>query len=233
MRTSDDDPQGPGHDGGPALSNLAGLVLCGGESRRMGSDKGLLQKEGIPWAVHMGHKLTPWQLPVFYSINSRQKDTYGAILPAERLITDAMGLAGPLEGLFSAHARFPKKDWLLLACDMPDLDGTAIRGVIDAWRTYRKEEYYDFYVYQEAAPGSSEGTPGPVEGTREFAEAAPGLSFVQPFCGIYTSAGLAGAYASHRMRDTEDLSLQSLLKKGRTRKLPLDRADAFRNYNSL
>ena len=193
----------------PGLSNLAGLILCGGESRRMSSDKGLLRREGTPWAVYMGHKLTPWQLPVFYSINAGQKAAYGAILPDEQLITDALGLSGPLEGLFSVHARFPNKDLLLLACDMPDLDAVTIQKIIQA---YTEKGPYDFYVYQEGSAGQS---------------------FVQPFCGIYTSAGLAGAYASYRGKGVGDLSLQSLLKRGRTQKLPIDRMEAFRNYNSL
>ena len=48
-----DEPAGP----------LMGLVLCGGESRRMERDKGLLLHDGVPWALYAGRKLMPW-MPV-------------------------------------------------------------------------------------------------------------------------------------------------------------------------
>lgn len=189
------------------LSNLSGVVLCGGESRRMGRDKGLLPIGDTCWAIHMAAKLASWKIPVFYSINAGQLANYGALIPADRLIVDALGIPGPLEGLFSVHQKLPGRDLLLLACDMPDLDTATIGGIIDV---YRGGGPYDFYVYQA------------------------GRSVAQPFGGIYTSAGL-GAFWSFFAggEDRGDHSLQSLLNKGRTRRLPIERVDVFRNYNSL
>jgi molybdopterin-guanine dinucleotide biosynthesis protein A len=216
-RADGSNPATPAHGNSlSGLSNLTGVVLCGGESRRMGRDKGLLPIGDTCWAVFMAGKLAPWSIPVVYSINPRQEVTYGALIPSERLVIDEVGLQGPLEGLFSVHKQLPGRDLLLLACDMPDLDAPTIQGLIDA---YGKEDGYDFYVYQEEVSGGR--------------EEASGQFFAQPFCGIYTSAGLALAGASRHGNGPGDLSLQSLLYKGKTKRLPLERIESFRNYNSF
>ncbi|HTI94170.1 MAG TPA: molybdenum cofactor guanylyltransferase [Puia sp.] len=187
------------------MDKLLGLVLCGGESRRMGSDKGLLLKDGIPWALHMGEKLSPWKMPVFYSINKTQQTAYKAILPSRHLVVDMLDLPGPLNGLFSLHQRLPKMDILLLACDMIDLDTATIDKVIGA---YKENGPFDHYAYQEDG-------------------------FFQPFCGIYTATGLAAAFDIYRDKLATDHRLQTLFRQGRTRSLTIDRTEAFRNYNTL
>jgi molybdopterin-guanine dinucleotide biosynthesis protein A len=175
----------------------------------MGRDKGLLPIGDTCWALHMGDKLAPWGIPVFYSINPGQQASYGALIPAGRMVVDGLGMPGPLEGLFSVHQKLPGRDLLLLACDMPDLDGASVQKIIDV---YRKGEGDDFYVYQE------------VENGRRI---------TQPFCGIYTSIGLIAVRASFVGGLSGDHSLQSLLNKGKTRRLPIERTEVFRNYNSL
>ncbi|HMI64211.1 MAG TPA: molybdenum cofactor guanylyltransferase [Puia sp.] len=190
------------------MDKLLGLVLCGGESRRMGSDKGLLLKDGTPWALHMGQKLSPWKIPVFYSINSNQHTAYKTILPERHLVVDTLDLPGPLNGLFSLHRRLPKTDILLLACDMIDLDTATIDKMI---RAYEENGPFDYYSYRE---DSEDG-------------------FFQPFCGIYTAAGLATSFGGYREKLATDYRLQTLLKKGRIKSLSIDRPEAFKNYNTL
>jgi len=145
------------------ITELLGLVLCGGESRRMGRDKGLLLKDGVPWALYAGRKLMP-RMPVFYSIRQAQTEAYAAVLPAERLIPDALAIAGPLNGLLSLHRRFPGADILLAACDMLDLDEATLGRLLAA----REGGDADFFAYGDER-------------------------LWQPFGCIYTSKGLRKA----------------------------------------
>lgn len=144
------------------MNKLLGVVLCGGESRRMGQDKGLLQREGIPWVLRMGEKLATNDLPVVYSINKRQVAAYSAWLPEGQYVIDSDSSAGPLRGLMSVHRSYPDSDLLPVACDMQDLDIETLAGIITAWRTVGA----DLYAYE-------------VEG------------FLQPFCAIYSAEALA------------------------------------------
>jgi molybdopterin-guanine dinucleotide biosynthesis protein A len=143
------------------MAALLGVILCGGESRRMGRDKGLIQKDGIPWARHMADKLTPHNLPVVFSVNSWQWDQYTLALPGANLVTDGEIADGPLKGLLSVHEQFPDKDIILLGCDMLDMDSQTIGRLIEE----HAKGGYDFYAYVDKG-------------------------FFQPLCGIYTSSGL-------------------------------------------
>lgn len=182
---------------------LLGVVLCGGESRRMGADKGSMLKDGIPWARYIADKLAPFRLPVVFSVSPQQRETYSAFIPAGQLIMDNLPIAGPLKGLLSVYERFPFNDLLLLACDMLDLDEATIGKMISVYRGG-----YDFYVYQEG-------------------------EFAQPFCGIYTSGGLGPAYKLALQGGLRDFGLQSMLNGGKTKRIPVDRQEAFGNYNFL
>lgn len=195
------------------MDSLTGVILCGGQSTRMGRDKGLILQGNTPWAEYMAEKLLPFQIPVVFSVNQRQLEAYSTQIPG-RFILDDLDLPGPLNGLLSVHKQLPSRDLLLLACDMPDLDTSTIGGVIDAYHSATRQIPAvdinlapDFYVYQLEA-------------------------FAQPFCGIYTSKGLSKALQAAINGQTIDYSFQSLLKSGRTMRLRADSSGPFRNYNS-
>lgn len=192
------------------MNNLLGVVLCGGESRRMGRDKGMLLQENKPWAIYMADKLVSFRVPVVFSINQRQWEAYSTLIPAGQLVIDSLELPGPLKGLLSVHKKFPDKDLLLLACDMIDLDDGTIRKAIGAYCEEMEGpgETSDFFVYQEDR-------------------------FAQPFCGIYTANGLLQAAVTLGGQGQHDFSFQGLLGKGKTRRLMIDRPEAFTNYNTV
>ena len=183
----------------------------------MGRDKGLLDTGEGYWATRMETKLAP--LPVFYSINALQWGNYSRVLPHHQLIIDSPRLPdiqGPLKGLLSVHEKFPDKDFLLVACDLQDLDKATIRAITEAYthclpdqrRSVALPESYDFFIYQDQG-------------------------FSQPFAGIYTARGLTSVYQQAGEGRLLNSSLQSLLRHGRTKSLPIPNPASFRNYNAL
>ncbi len=109
---------GPEAPAGPA--QITGLILAGGEGRRMGGqDKGLLRLLGRPLAAHALERLAPQVQQVLISAN-RHLDAYAAlgvpVLPDSR-----PGFLGPLAGLLTGLLAC-RTDWLLsVPCDSPAL----------------------------------------------------------------------------------------------------------------
>ena len=146
-------------DAGPG--GLTGVVLCGGKSRRMGRDKGLIEKDGVSWAAQTARKLANCGLPVLYSIRAEQAAAYAAKLGEAALVEDSVTIGGPLNGLLSIHLKFPEKDLLMIACDMQDMDEVTIGNLVNEY----KKGGAEFYVYFDG-------------------------DLAEPFCAIYTAAGL-------------------------------------------
>src|SRR5688572_2612578 len=108
------------------INKLLGVILCGGESKRMGSDKGLLEKNGTVWVKIVAEKLASLKLPVVVSINDKQREAYASLFSSDELVVDSIDIQGPLRGLLSVHQKFPRYDILLMACDLIDMDNRTL-----------------------------------------------------------------------------------------------------------
>ncbi|MBE0404292.1 MULTISPECIES: molybdenum cofactor guanylyltransferase MobA [Halomonas] len=98
---------------------LTGMVLAGGEGRRMGGrDKGLEPFAGLPLFAHTAAKLEGQVAELLISAN-RNLDAYRLF---GRVISDVEpGFQGPLMGIYSG-LRAANTPWLLIApCDTPHL----------------------------------------------------------------------------------------------------------------
>jgi molybdopterin-guanine dinucleotide biosynthesis protein A len=102
------------------LTNTYGLVLCGGNSSRMGTDKSMLQYYEKPQRYHVYDMLLPFCEKVFISGNEAQANT---IEPGYDFIKDdtAFGNIGPMAALLTAFTQYPAKHMLLIGCDYPFL----------------------------------------------------------------------------------------------------------------
>ncbi len=112
-----------------ALSALYGLILAGGESRRMGQDKALLQRNGKSQLANLVTILDPLAERVFVSTRSDQQEE-----PERRQfaqIIDRYPDVGPIAGVLSAMDDYPNVDWLVVACDLPNVDAETISFLID------------------------------------------------------------------------------------------------------
>ncbi len=101
---------------------MIGLILCGGQSTRMGRDKALLKTvSDITWVQTAVNKFITLKFPVLISISQEQFDNYSDLFSTSELVLDdnLLLLKGPLLGLLSTHLQYPDEDLFVLACDMP------------------------------------------------------------------------------------------------------------------
>ncbi|UII29826.1 NTP transferase domain-containing protein [Fulvivirga ulvae] len=99
------------------VPELYGLVLIGGESRRMGKDKSLISYHSTNQRKHSFDLLSHFCRYVYLSCNTNQAKSI--TLP---FIEDSNNYKGPLKGILSAQEEFREVAWLVLACDMPFVD---------------------------------------------------------------------------------------------------------------
>ncbi|HEX7719441.1 MAG TPA: molybdenum cofactor guanylyltransferase, partial [Woeseiaceae bacterium] len=107
-----------------ASDAVNGLVLAGGKSRRMGHDKALLRREGSTQLQRTVSLLQRHVHSVFVSTRSDQVDD------AERgrfpRIVDRYSDIGPVAGILTALESDNSVAWLVLACDLPNVDDETI-----------------------------------------------------------------------------------------------------------
>jgi molybdenum cofactor guanylyltransferase len=115
---------------------LYGLVLAGGEGRRMGGDKGALVFHREPQARHARQLLLACCVDAFVSVRAEQATarTY-ADLPL--IVDDSTRARGPAAGLRVAWRRCPMAAWLVLATDMPLVDAAVLAALVAARDTGR------------------------------------------------------------------------------------------------
>ena len=144
---------------------MLGVVLCGGQSTRMGTDKGLIKLNTNTWAQTASDKMLLLKLKVFLSVNASQYKDYQSIFTTAQLIkdNDELLVRGPLAGILSVHLQYPEEDLFVLACDMPLMETNLLHLLLLACREHPLNGVYIYY---------NDGQP-------------------EPLCAIYTAKGLA------------------------------------------
>jgi molybdopterin-guanine dinucleotide biosynthesis protein A/nucleoside-triphosphatase THEP1 len=122
-------------------SNITGLVLCGGQSVRMGRDKAFIIYHQKEQYAHVAEMLKPICNQVFVSCNGKQID---AISKNYQIVEDNATFqnAGPMTGVLSAFEQYPDTALLVVGCDYPHLIKHDIQALIDA-----REENIDAICY--------------------------------------------------------------------------------------
>ena len=109
---------------------LSGLVLTGGQSRRMGTDKALLRNDGESQVARAVRLLGTVCDQVFVSTRANQADEpERARFPQ---IVDRYDDLGPVAGILSAMDERPEDDWLVVACDLPNLSIETLQALVAA-----------------------------------------------------------------------------------------------------
>ena len=187
---------------------MIGVVLCGGQSMRMGADKGLLKNETGVWARIAFDKLAALNIPVRVSVNENQFRGYAALFSAEELITDDINfqIRGPLLGMISTHLRYPADAIFALACDMPLMEVSILRKLMN---TFQEQKDAGACVY------TSDGE-------------------AEPLCGIYKADSIESILRMYELGKLSKHSMKFMLDHINPHTIPLGADDKkfFRNFNS-
>lgn len=92
---------------------LKALILTGGRSTRMGTDKSLLNYHGKSQHEYLKETLESLEIPTYISCREDQKNSF------ENTITDKFVGLGPYGAILSAFQDDPNAAWLVVACDLP------------------------------------------------------------------------------------------------------------------
>jgi molybdopterin-guanine dinucleotide biosynthesis protein A len=110
---------------------ITGLVLAGGQGRRMGTiDKGLVPLAGRPMVAHVLERLAPQVDDILINANQHSAE-YAAF--GHRVIADAIGgFAGPLAGLQVGLANARHDLVATVPCDSPFLPNDLVARLASA-----------------------------------------------------------------------------------------------------
>jgi molybdopterin-guanine dinucleotide biosynthesis protein A len=103
-----------------ARADITGIVLAGGQGRRMGGvDKGLVELDGRALCRHVLDRLAP-QVGALVVNANQNLDAYAAF--GAPVVADAVGgFAGPLAGLHAGLTRAATRFVVTVPCDSPFL----------------------------------------------------------------------------------------------------------------
>ena len=187
---------------------MIGIVLCGGQSSRMGSDKGLLPADDSSWAQAATNKLAALKIPVSLSVNELQYNNYAAAFSATVIITDndSLALHGPLLGVLSAHLQYPLQDLFVLACDMPLMETSVLTELYGHYLRTNKHNAFVFTNNDEP----------------------------EPLCGIYCAKGLADILEMYKTHALTRHSMKFMLEHVNTRYIAIreEQKKYFKNFNA-
>lgn len=110
------------------MTPLSGLVLAGGRSSRMQEDKATLVFGRQPQLAEAYALVAPRVGRAFVSVRMDQRqEPVRARFPQ---VVDGSEGRGPIAGILAAQAFDPAAAWLVVACDLPLLDGATLDELI-------------------------------------------------------------------------------------------------------
>jgi len=110
-----------------------GVILAGGKSRRMGTDKAFLEIGGVPLITRVIDVL----LPIFPTvvIVSKESKKFSSIKGVQ-LIQDLFPEQHALGGIYTALSTFPGRDCFVFSCDLPFLNPSLIHFMMQQRNGY-------------------------------------------------------------------------------------------------
>jgi len=128
--------QGAAINSGPFVSlenTLSGVVLAGGESRRMGKDKAIMEYHHMPQWQWTKELISPFCESVFVSSNSLDI----GIKDDKKFENN-----GPISGILTIYSKYPKLNLFVLGVDYPNLNLTSVTTLVDVFKLTGRSVFY-------------------------------------------------------------------------------------------
>lgn len=110
----------------------AAIILIGGESVRMGTDKAFIVLDGMSAAARLYKKLAPYFDEVFFAAGTSQASP----VAGARCVYDTVAGQGPLAGLAAGISASPYRANFVIACDIPEINLPLMRKLLSYLELY-------------------------------------------------------------------------------------------------
>jgi molybdopterin-guanine dinucleotide biosynthesis protein A len=108
--------------------HITGIILAGGKSSRMGTDKGFLKLNGKTFVQHSIDALTPLVSKIIIVSDHEKYDSLGY-----QRITDTVKNAGPISGILSGLEASKTNYNFILSCDIPLITTAVLKQLLSAY----------------------------------------------------------------------------------------------------
>jgi len=109
------------------MNKITGVILAGGQSSRMGTDKGLMLLNSEPMISYLIKLLKPIVEEVIIVAKSEKYKVFGlSVFP------DKMALKGPVGGIYSGLFHSNTEKVFVVSCDTPFITQELVQLIIDA-----------------------------------------------------------------------------------------------------
>ncbi len=107
-------------------NNITGIILAGGKSSRMGTEKGLIIYKNKPFVEHIIEAMSPLVDNIIIISNNKAYESFGF-----KCYEDLIKNTGPLAGIYTG-LRYSKTDYnLIVSCDIPLVKTIVLQKLID------------------------------------------------------------------------------------------------------
>ena len=111
--------------------NITAIILAGGKSTRMGSDKGLMKLNNIAFVQHIIDAIKPHVNEILIISDNEKHDVFGL-----KRYNDVIANVGPLGGIYTGLYHSKTEVNLVISCDVPMLNSELISELLS---NYSKE----------------------------------------------------------------------------------------------
>ena len=105
--------------------HITGIILAGGKSSRMGTDKALFVLNGSTFLDHIIRALEPLVDDILIISNDERHSTYNL-----KRVRDTIADAGPISGLHAGLTNSVTENNLVLSCDIPLIETSMLEVLL-------------------------------------------------------------------------------------------------------